>query len=139
MVDFNMMFHTDTEGRKWLVMVTGSGEVLNIPSDVYGIAGSAFSMCRGIKEIHIPLSVEEIGADAFGCFDEKLTVYCAAAEKPRGWADGETPLNSDESGCEMLHNYWLGNAKFTFDANGILTYLPYRYRDGAPKVLWGQK
>ena len=89
--------------------------------------------------IKIPDNVQEIMGDVFGCFDTRLTIYCAAAGKPDGWADNEIVLNSDEAGMERMHNYWLGNAKFTFDANGILSYLPLQYRDGRPKVVWGYK
>ncbi len=138
MADFNLQFHTDTQNRKWLVYATGSG-ALHIPGDVYGIAGTAFMMARGLTEIYIPLSVQEIAADTFGGFDDRLTIYCRASEKPQGWADSEQPLNTEESGREMIHNYWLGSAKLTFDGNGILTYLPLRYRTAAPKVVWGYK
>lgn len=137
MAQANMQYHRDTQGRKWLVAAMGGNGKLVIPDDVYGIAGGAFMMAGRLTEIIIPLSVKEIVGDVFGRFDDRLTIYCAAAEKPEGWADGETPLNTDESGMEMLHNYWLGSAKFTFDANGILSYLPLQYRSARPKVVWG--
>ncbi|MBQ5326105.1 MAG: hypothetical protein J6K80_02765 [Oscillospiraceae bacterium] len=136
MTDFNLQYHLDTQGRKWLVAVMGTGSALEIPSDVYGIAGGAFMMTGGLKEIYIPKNVQEIMGDVFGGFGPQLTIRCGAKEKPEGWADSETVLNSDETGMERIHNYWLGSAKFTFDANGILSYLPLTYRDGRPKVLW---
>lgn len=139
MTDLNMHYHVDTQGRKWLVAVMGNGTKLEIPQDVYGIAGGAFMMASRLTQVYIPDNVQEIMGDVFGCFDTRLTVYCAAAEKPDGWADNEIVLNSDEAGMERMHNYWLGNAKFTFDANGILSYLPLQYRDGRPKVVWGHK
>ncbi len=120
-------------------MVMSAPEKLCIPRDIYGIATGAFSMAKNIREIYIPISVVEIGADVFGVFDDTTEIYCRADEKPQGWADSETQLNTDETGCEMLHNYWLGSAKFTFDSNGILTYLPLTYRKAAPKVVWGYK
>jgi len=139
MTDINLHYHVDTRGRKWLVSAMGSGTKLEIPQDVYGIAGGAFIMANRLTEIYIPENVQEIMGDVFGCFDSQLTIYCAVCEKPAGWADSETVLNSDESGMERIHNYWLGSAKFTFDTNGILSYLPLSYRDGAPKVIWGRK
>lgn len=139
MTDINLHYHVDTRGRKWLVSAIGSCTKLEIPQDVYGIAGGAFMMASRLTEIYIPENVQEIMGDVFGCFDSQLTIYCAACEKPAGWADSETVLNSDESGMERIHNYWLGSAKFTFDTNGILSYLPLSYRDGAPKVIWGRK
>jgi len=139
MTDINLHYHVDTRGRKWLVSAMGSGTKLEIPQDVYGIAGGAFIMANRLTEIYIPENVQEIMGDVFGCFDSQLTIYCAVCEKPSGWADSETVLNSDESGMERIHNYWLGSAKFTFDTNGILSYLPLSYRDGAPKVIWGRK
>ncbi|MBQ6851237.1 MAG: hypothetical protein IJN77_09390 [Oscillospiraceae bacterium] len=139
MTDINLHYHVDTQGRKWLVSAMGSGTKLEIPQDVYGIAGGAFIMANRLTEIYIPENVQEIMGDVFGCFDSQLTIYCAVCEKPSGWADSETVLNSDESGMERIHNYWLGSAKFTFDTNGILSYLPLSYRNGAPKVIWGRK
>lgn len=139
MAELNMHYHRDTQGRNWLVSVMGSGSRLEIPDTVYGIAGSAFMMAGQLTEIVIPLSVKEIVGDVFGRFDDRLTVYCAADSKPEGWADSEMSLNKDESGMEMMHNYWLGSAKFTFDANGILSYLPLQYRNARPKVVWGYK
>ena len=139
MTNLNLQFHRDTQGRKWLVMVMGSGTKLEIPDDVYGIAGGAFMMAGQLTEIYIPHSVQEIMGDVFGRFDTRLTIYCAADKKPDGWTDGETVLNGDENGMERMHNYWLGSAKFTFNADGILSYLPLAYRDGRPKVVWGYK
>ncbi len=139
MQDLNLHYHVDTQGRKWLVSVMGSGTRLEIPENVYGIAGGAFMMAGHITEIVIPESVREIMGDVFGRFDSKLTICCQAAEKPDGWVDGEIVLNDDENGMERMHNYWLGNAKFTFNADGILSYLPLTYRDGRPKVIWGYK
>lgn len=139
MTDINLHYHVDTQGRKWLVSAMGNGTTLEIPENVYGIAGGAFMMATRLTEIHIPENVQEIMGDVFGCFDSRLTIYCSASEKPAGWADSEIVLNSDDSGMERIHNYWLGSAKFTFDANGILSYLPLSYRDGAPKVVWGHK
>lgn len=137
MQNLNLHYHVDTQGRKWLVSVMGTGTKLEIPSDVYGITGGAFMMATHLTEIVIPESVQEIMGDVFGCFDTKLTIYCQASEKPAGWTDGEIVLNGDENGMERMHNYWLGNAKFTFNADGILSYLPLTYRDGRPKVIWG--
>lgn len=139
MTDLKLRYHIDTQGRKWLVSVMGSGTKLELPADVYGIAGGAFMMANQLTEIYIPENIQEIVGDVFGCFDSRLTIFCAATEKPAGWADSEIVLNGDESGMERIHNYWLGSAKFTFDANGILSYLPLSYRDGAPKVVWGHK
>lgn len=139
MSGLNLHYHVDTQGRKWLVAVMGSGTKLEIPQDVYGIAGGAFMMAGHLTEVYIPAGLQEIMGDVFGCFDTRLTIYCAAAEKPAGWADSEIVLNGDEAGMERMHDYWLGNAKFTFDANGILSYLPLQYRDGRPKVVWGYK
>lgn len=137
MTDLKLHYHRDTQGRNWLVSVMGNGERLEIPENVYGIAGGTFMMAGQITEIYIPLSVKEIVGDVFGPFDDRLTIYCSASEKPAGWADEEVPLNKDEGNMEMMHNYWLGSAKFTFDANGILSYLPYQYRNARPKVVWG--
>ena len=139
MTDLKLHYHVDTQGRKWLVTVMGTGTTLKIPEDVYGIAGGAFMMAGQLTEIYIPESVKEIMGDVFGCYDSRLTIYCGARSKPDGWADSEIVLNGDEQGMERMHNYWLGNAKFTFDANGILSYLPLQYRDGRPKVVWGHK
>lgn len=139
MTDLKLYYHVDKSGRKWLSSVLGNGEKLVIPDDVYGIVGGAFMMTVQLTEVYIPASVKEIMGDTFGRFDSRLTIYCEAQEKPEGWADSEIHLNRDESAMERIHNYWLGNAKFTFDANGILSYLPYQYRDGAPKVIWGHK
>lgn len=139
MADLNLNYHVDTLGRKWLVAVFGNGTKLEIPENVYGIAGGAFMMAGGLAEIYIPENVKEIMGDVFGRFDTRLTIYCAADEKPEGWADSEIVLNGDENGMERIHNYWLGNAKFTFDASGVLSYLPLQYRDGRPKVVWGYK
>ena len=139
MTDLRLMYHVDKNGRKWLAGVLGSGEKLVIPDDVYGIVGAAFMMTPQLKEIYIPLSVQEVMGDTFGCFGSSATIYCEADSKPDGWADSEIHLNKDESAMERIHEYWLGNAKFTFDANGILSYLPYQYRDAAPKVVWGHK
>ena len=53
MTNLNLQFHRDTQGRKWLVMVMGSGTKLEIPDDVYGIAGGAFistTLKRGYYE-----------------------------------------------------------------------------------------
>lgn len=139
MADLKLMYHVDTQGRKWLSSVLGRGTELKIPDDVYGIVGAAFMMTPQLTEVYIPVSVKEIMGDTFGGFDTRLTIYCEAEEKPYGWEDGEICLNRDETDMERIHNYWLGNAKFTFDATGVLTYLPIRYRDGAPKVVWGHK
>lgn len=139
MSDFNLNYHVDTSGRKWLVAVFGNGTKLEIPENVYGIVGGAFMMTGQLTEIYIPENVAEIMGNVFGCFDARLTIYCAADKKPDGWADGEIVLNGDENGMERIHDYWLGNAKFTFDAGGVLSYLPLQYRDGRPKVIWGYK
>ncbi len=139
MADLRLVYHADTQGRKWLAAAMGSGTKLEIPEDVYGIVGAAFMMTPQLAEVYIPLSVKEIMGDTFGGFDSRLTIYCRAEEKPRGWQDSEIHLNREESGMERIHNYWLGSAKFTFDAGGILTYLPLKYRDGRPKVVWGYK
>ena len=139
MTNLNLHYHVDTQGRKWLVSVMGSGTKLEIPADVYGITGGAFMMAGQLTEIIIPDSVKEIMGDVFGCYDSRLTINCEAPQKPEGWTDGEILLNGDENGMERMHNYWLGNAKFTFNAEGILSYLPLAYRDGRPKVVWGYK
>ena len=139
MSNLNMHFHRDTQGRKWLVAVMPGESKLEIPDDVYGIAGGAFMMAGQLTEIFIPDNVQEIMGDVFGRFDANLTIYCQAPEKPDGWVDGEIVLNPDEHSMERMHNYWLGNAKFTFNADGILSYLPLTYRDGAPKVVWNYK
>jgi len=98
-----------------------------------------FMMTPQLTEVYIPRSVKEIMGDTFGRFDSRLTIYCEAAEKPEGWTDEEIVLNPDESVMERMHNYWLGSAKFTLNAEGILSYLPLQYRDGRPKVVWGHK
>ena len=139
MAELNLLYHVDTRGRKWLASVMGGGTQLEIPADVYGIVGGAFMMAPQLSEIYIPDSVQEIMGDTFGRYDSRLTIYCEAKEKPDGWQDSEIHLNKEESGMERIHNYWLGNAKFTFDASGILSYLPLQYRDGRPKVVWGYK
>ena len=139
MTNLNLQYHRDTQGRKWLVVAMGNGTKLEISDDVYGIAGGAFMMAGQLTEIYIPESVSEIMGDVFGRFDSRLTIYCEAKQKPDGWVDGETVLNGDENGMERMHNYWLGSAKFTFNADGILSYLPLTYRDGRPKVVWGHK
>ena len=139
MANLNLHYHRDTQGRKWLVAVMPGSTKLEIPEDVYGITGGAFMMAGQLEEIYIPHSVKEIMGDVFGRFDTRLTIYCAADKKPDGWADGEIVLNPDESGMERMHDYWLGSAKFTFNADGILSYLPLTYRDGRPKVVWGYK
>ena len=139
MTDFNLVYHKDTQCRKWLVSAMGAGTQLDIPADVYGIAGGAFMMANRLTEVYIPQTVAEIMGDVFGPFDSRLTIYCQAEQKPDGWEDSEIVLNSDETGMERIHSYWLGSAKFTFDANGILSYLPLTYRDGRPKVVWGYK
>ena len=139
MANLNLQYHRDTQGRKWLVAVMGNGTSLEIPDDVYGIAGGAFMMAGSLKEVYIPESVKEIMGDVFGRFDSTLSIYCQASEKPAGWTDDDIVLNGDENGMERMHNYWLGSAKFTFNADGILSYLPLTYRDGAPKVVWNYK
>ena len=139
MTDLNLVYHLDTQGRKWLVSAMGTATQLDIPADVYGITGGAFMMANRLTEVYIPENVQEIMGDVFGTFDSRLTIYCQAQQKPDGWADDEIVLNSDERGMERIHSYWLGSAKFTFDANGILSYLPLTYRDGRPKVVWGHK
>ena len=139
MTNLNLQYHRDTQGRKWLVAVMGNGTSLEIPDDVYGIAGGAFMMAGSLKAVYIPESVKEIMGDVFGRFDSTLSIYCQASEKPAGWTDDDIVLNGDENGMERMHNYWLGSAKFTFNADGILSYLPLTYRDGAPKVVWNYK
>lgn len=139
MTDLKLYYHVDKTGRKWLASVMGTGTKLEIPGDVYGIVGGVFMMTPQLTEIYIPQSVKEIMGDTFGRFDSRLTIYCEAAEKPDGWTDEEIVLNPDESVMERVHNYWLGNAKFTLNAEGILSYLPLQYRDGRPKVVWGHK
>ena len=139
MRELKLMYHVDTQGRKWLSSVLGSGKTLEIPQGVYGIVGGAFMMVPRLEKVYIPESVQEIMGNTFGSFDSRLTIYCEAGAKPDGWQDSEIHLNKEESGMERIHDYWLGNAKFTFDANGILTYLPLQYRDGRPKVVWGYK
>ena len=139
MADLRLIYHADTQGRKWLASVMGSGTKLEIPEGVYGIVGAALMMTPQLTEICIPVSVKEVMGDTFGGFDSRLTIYCEASEKPEGWADSEIRLNKDETAMERIHNYWLGSAKFTFDANGVLSYLPLKYRDGRPKVVWGYK
>ena len=124
MTDLNLVYHLDTQGRKWLVSAMGTATQLEIPADVYGITGGAFMMANRLTEVYIPENVQEIMGDVFGPFDSRLTIYCQTQQKPDGWA-------------ERIHSYWLGSAKFTFDANGILSYLPLTYRDGRPKVVWG--
>ncbi len=136
MSGFNLQFHTDTQNRKWLIMAVGSG-ALNIPDDVYGIAPTAFMMARGMTEVHIPLSVEEIAADTFGGFDNRLTIFCRAEKRPEGWVSDDTSLNTEEAGFEKLHNYWLGSGKFTFSSEGVLEYHTLQYRETPPNVVWG--
>ena len=139
MANLKLHYHRDTQGRKWLVTVMPGLETLEIPDDVYGITAGAFMMAGPLKAVYIPASVQEIMGDVFGRFDKELTIYCEADKKPDGWVDGEIVLNGDENGMERMHEYWLGNAKFTFNAEGILSYLPLTYRDGRPKVVWGHK
>ena len=139
MANLKLHYHRDTQGRKWLVTVMPGLETLEIPDDVYGITAGAFMMAGPLKAVYIPASLQEIMGDVFGCFDKELTIYCEADKKPDGWVDGEIVLNGDENGMERMHEYWLGNAKFTFNAEGILSYLPLTYRDGRPKVVWGHK
>ena len=59
MTDINLHYHVDTQGRKWLVSAMGNGTTLEIPENVYGMAGGAFMMATRLTEIHIPENVQE--------------------------------------------------------------------------------
>ena len=92
MTDLNLVYHLDTQGRKWLVSAMGTATQLDIPADVYGITGGAFMMANRLTEIYIPENVQEIMGDVFGPFDSRLTIYCQAQQKPDGWAVQSLPL-----------------------------------------------
>ena len=121
----------------------GSGDEMKIEDGVYGISATAFMMQPPIKQLFIPDSVMEIGESTFAAYDDRLTIYCAAAEKPAGWADTETVLDkfSHEKTTyhKVLHGYWLGNAEFIHDEEeNLIQYIPYQSRTSRPKVVWGR-
>lgn len=58
---------------------------VSIANGVKTIGDFAFNDCTSLTEIFIPFSVETMGKYVFG-YCGKLTIYCAAEEKPAGWS-----------------------------------------------------
>ena len=141
---YSFNYYTDKENRRWLVSVTGSGDEMHIEEGVYGISVTAFLMQPPVTRVYIPGSVMEIGEGTFAAYDDRLTIYCAADKKPKGWADTETVLDKftqeETTYHKVLHGYWLGNAEFVHDEEqNLVTYIPYQSRTSRPKVVWGHK
>ena len=97
---FEIEIFEDYNGEKWLKKVKGAGSVFHIPEGITAIKGietryldshfqcTTFLEAPNLKEIYIPSSVRVIDFAAFDPFDSSVHIYCAAPEKPEGFADG---------------------------------------------------
>lgn len=63
-----------------------------IPRGVTTICDRAFLNCKNLEKITVPRGVRNMGSGVFGgC--EKLTIYCEAKKKPKGWSEEWNPDN----------------------------------------------
>lgn len=66
---------------------TNCGYSFTVPSTVKEIKSYAITYCKGLREIHIPSSVEKIDCDAIGYHADLKSVYADFPSKPDGWND----------------------------------------------------
>lgn len=141
MENSNYTFETyeDDYRRVWLDKASGTGEVIIIPEDIYGISPDAFRFCDGVKKVWIPERTKVIGKDAFVAFDWNVTIYCAAAEKPDAWFHKEDGITAWGFGADMSYdvvvNSWQGSYVYTCDNDDRIISM---HNDRA-KVVWGSK
>ena len=95
-------------------LITGCN-FTEIPDGITVITCNAFSDCKGLKKIFLPITVTTISTSRFffpfcNC-SSTLKIYCEASEKPSGWGSNWNYRNS----AEKLSVTW-GVTRAQFDA-----------------------